>query len=63
MVFAAVILFLSQTLSAHLQPKGRFKGWRYFKQEDVPLDLMVGDDGEEVLPMDLQAHLAELGLR
>lgn len=52
-----------EIVRTHLQPKRPFQGWRYFKQEDVPLDLITGADGEEVLPMELQAHLAELGLR
>lgn len=50
-------------IRTHFQPKRPFQGWRYFKPSDVPLDLMTGEDGEEILPMDLQAQLAELGLR
>jgi len=52
-----------EIIRTHLQPKRPFQGWRYFKASDVPLDLITGENGEEVLPMELQAHLAELGLR
>lgn len=52
-----------EIIRTHFQPKRPFQGWRYFKDSDVPLDLITGEDGEEVLPMDLQAQLAELGLR
>ena len=44
-------------------PRRPFQGWRYLKAEDAPRDLAKGRAREDVLPRELQAALAEIGLR
>ncbi|AOZ71046.1 lysophospholipase [Rhodobacter xanthinilyticus] len=44
-------------------PRRPFQGWRYLAPEDAPRDLAKGRDREDVLPRELQAALAEIGLR
>ena len=39
-----------------------FQGWRYMKSEDAPPDLTMQKAGEEALPADLSAKLAEIGV-
>jgi hypothetical protein len=48
-------------IATRWQPRRPFQGWRYFKASEVPPDLGVGDDGED-MPPDLQLELSELGL-
>lgn len=40
-----------------------FQGWRYLKPEDAPADLPKARAGDDSLPPDLDAMLAEIGLR
>lgn len=40
-----------------------FQGWRYLKPEDAPVDLPKARKGDDSLPPDLDAMLAEIGLR
>jgi len=44
-------------------PRRPFQGWRYLKAEDAPVDLRAGREREDPLPRELQAALAEIGLR
>jgi hypothetical protein len=44
------------------QPKRPFQGWRYLEAKDAPRDLKQGK-GDDQLPPELTAALAEMGLR
>ena len=44
------------------QPKRPFQGWRYFKTEDAPRDLIGMGESVAAMPEDLRRELAELGL-
>ncbi|MCC5964437.1 MAG: DUF1489 domain-containing protein [Rhodobacteraceae bacterium] len=43
-------------------PKRPFQGWRYLRVQDAPADLPRARKGDDTLPPDLDAALAELGL-
>ena len=43
--------------------KRPFQGWRYLKPEDAPPDLPKARRGDDKLPPELDAALAELGLQ
>lgn len=45
------------------QPRRPFQGWRYLKPEDAPRDLPAMRKGDDPLPPELSAALADLGLR
>lgn len=45
------------------QPRRPFQGWRYLKPEDAPRDLPAQRPGDDDLPPELSAALADLGLR
>ena len=47
----------------HTAPKRPFQGWRYLSVDDAPEDLPAGRAAEEVLPPQLAAALAEIGVR
>lgn len=40
-----------------------FQGWRYLKPEDAPADLPKARKGDDNLPPELDAMLAEIGLK
>lgn len=42
--------------------KRPFQGWRYLSPEDAPPDLAPGRAGDDDLPPDLSAKLAEIGV-
>ena len=44
-------------------PRRPFQGWRYLPPEDAPRDLARGRASEPALPPQLQAALAEIGVR
>ncbi|GAA6189998.1 DUF1489 domain-containing protein [Litorivita sp. NS0012-18] len=50
---------LIRTASALRRP---FQGWRYLKPEDAPKDLPQGREGDDALPPELSAALADIGL-
>ncbi|OUS23096.1 lysophospholipase [Rhodobacterales bacterium 59_46_T64] len=50
---------IHRTASALRRP---FQGWRYLDPEDAPADLPKRRDGEEALPPELSAALADIGL-
>ncbi len=43
--------------------KNAFQGWRYLAPADAPPDLNLARGGDDELPEDLAAALAEIGLR
>ncbi len=45
------------------QPRSAFQGWRYLKPQDAPHDLAAARPGDDALPPELDAALAEIGLR
>nr|WP_216665609.1 DUF1489 domain-containing protein [Pseudoruegeria sp. HB172150] len=44
-------------------PKRPFQGWRYLSPNEAPPDLRGGKTGEDSLPPELSAALAEIGVR
>lgn len=44
-------------------PKRPFQGWRYLTAADAPPDLPKARKGDDALPADLDAALANMGLR
>ncbi|MBL4806909.1 MAG: DUF1489 domain-containing protein [Rhodobacteraceae bacterium] len=44
------------------QPRRAFQGWRYLKAEDAPRDTTPFIEGVEELPLEMQSHLAALGV-
>lgn len=46
----------------HPQPRRPFQGWRYLKPEDAPEIGQPYKQGAETLPLEMQAHLASLGV-
>lgn len=44
-------------------PKRPFQGWRYLQGKDAPADLPKIREGDDTLPPELDAVLAEIGLR
>lgn len=48
-----------RTNSARKRP---FQGWRYLAPEDAPGDLPLGREGDDALPADLSAALADIGV-
>lgn len=44
-------------------PKRAFQGWRYLPVSDAPPDLRLSRAGEDTLPAELNAALAEIGVR
>ena len=48
-----------RTAAASKRP---FQGWRYLKPEDAPPDLPLARKGDDTLPPELDAALAEIGL-
>jgi hypothetical protein len=49
-----------ELIATEPQPRRPFQGWRYFKDEDAPVDLSAYGGGAE-LPGVLRAHLREIG--
>jgi hypothetical protein len=45
------------------QPRRPFQGWRYLAPEEAPRDLPTARAGDDPLPPELSAALADLGLR
>ncbi len=45
------------------QPRSAFQGWRYLQPQDAPRDLAAARPGDDTLPPELDAALAEIGLR
>ena len=43
-------------------PKRAFQGWRYLTAADAPVDLMKAKAGEDTLPPELSAALADIGI-
>lgn len=43
-------------------PKRPFQGWRYLKPEDAPVDLSETRENEDILPPDMSAALADIGI-
>lgn len=58
----AIVLDPSITRTAP-QPRSAFQGWRYLKAQDAPRDLAPARPGDDALPPELDAALAEIGLR
>jgi len=50
-------LILTQTA-----PRRPFQGWRYLAADDTPKDLPKMREGDDDLPADLMAELAEIGI-
>ncbi len=44
-------------------PRRPFQGWRYLTPEDAPADLPKTREGDDTLPPDLSAALADIGVR
>ncbi|MCX7284704.1 MAG: DUF1489 domain-containing protein [Novosphingobium sp.] len=55
------IVVSTRLIDVHPKPKRAHQGWRYLEPEDAPADLGEGEVGE-VLPAQIAADLAKLGL-
>ncbi|WP_309621840.1 DUF1489 domain-containing protein [Novosphingobium sp.] len=56
-------IVISTTLIAlHPRPKRAHQGWRYLADVDAPIDLGAGEEAGDVMPGNLAADLARLGL-
>ena len=55
------IVISTALIEVHPSPKRAHQGWRYLEDADAPRDLGDGDAGE-VLPAQIAADLAKLGL-
>jgi hypothetical protein len=56
------IVISTELIALHPRPKRAHQGWRYLADEDAPIDLGTGEDAGEVMPGNLAADLARLGL-
>lgn len=52
-----------EVIRTEAQPRRAFQGWRYLKPEDAPRDLTTEKPGDDELPSDIAAALAEIGIR
>ncbi|SMH50343.1 hypothetical protein SAMN05661107_2305 [Maritimibacter sp. HL-12] len=43
-------------------PRRAFQGWRYLAASDAPADLRADREGDDALPAELSAQLAEIGI-
>lgn len=43
-------------------PRRAFQGWRYLAATDAPSDLPTSREGDDALPAELSAQLAEIGI-
>lgn len=57
------IVLDSQLIRVAATPKRAFQGWRYLPVSDAPPDLRLSREGEDTLPAELNAALAEIGVR
>ena len=62
-VLRCALVLAPEVVRTEAMPRRPFQGWRYFAAADTPRDLAQGRAAEEALPRDLQAALAEIGLR
>ncbi len=56
------IVFDPEICRTQSAPKRPFQGWRYLRPEDAPPDLPKGRESEDVLPVELNRALAEIGV-
>ena len=56
------IVISTELIALHPRPKRAHQGRRYLADEDAPVDLGTGEDAGEVMPGNLAADLARLGL-
>lgn len=57
------IVLDAQIIRTAPSPKRPFQGWRYLKAAEAPPDLPARRTGDDTLPPELDAALAELGLQ
>lgn len=57
------IVLDAELIRTEAQPRRPFQGWRYLRPEDAPRDLPQAREGDDPLPPELSAALADLGLR
>ncbi len=57
------IVLAPEIIRTAAAPKRPFQGWRYLEAKDAPPDLPKARKGDDALPPELDAALAELGLR
>jgi len=56
------IVISARLIDVHPSPKRAHQGWRYLTEADAPRDLADGETAGDVLPGELAANLARLGL-
>ncbi len=56
------IVFEPEIIRTQSSRKRPFQGWRYLRHEDAPPDLPMGRECEDVLPVELNRALAEIGV-
>lgn len=56
------IVISTRLIDVHPSPKRAHQGWRYLEDKDAPRDLGAGEQPDDVMPGQLAADLARLGL-
>ncbi|MDP3908174.1 DUF1489 family protein [Novosphingobium sp.] len=56
------IVISGRLIDIHPAPKRAHQGWRYLSEADAPRDLADGETAGDLLPGELAANLARLGL-
>lgn len=56
------IVISGKLIDVHPKPHRAHQGWRYLSDEDAPRDLAAGETAGDVMPGNLAADLARLGL-
>lgn len=56
------IILAPQIIRTHTARKRPFQGWRYLAPGDAPGDLTEAREGDDALPADLSAALADIGV-
>ena len=57
----AIVLY-PELIRTSIAPKRPFQGWRYLNPSDAPVDLPKARQSEDVIPAELSAALADIGV-
>jgi len=62
-ILRCALVLDAEVVRTEAMPRRPFQGWRYFATTEAPRDLLKWREREDALPRELQAALAEIGLR